>query len=97
MIPKSAPKRSKINTAADITLLIRQMAETGLVGASIPQALNRNQPANVSIGVGNSVQSPPDIINNQSSDQFYNDTRNQRQQLQPDILVPRPPPAPTDR
>jgi protein involved in polysaccharide export with SLBB domain len=75
LIPKQAPKRGKLATASDIALLIRQIAETGLVAASIPQTVQPNHPANVNIGLGNSVQSPPDIINNQAPDLFYRDTK----------------------
>ena len=81
LIPKKAPSRSALNKASDITLLIRQMAETGLIGASIPQTFAPNHPANVNIGVNPSNQTPPDIINNNSSDQFYNDARQNQQQL----------------
>ena len=87
LIPKKAPSRSALNKASDITLLIRQMAETGLIGASIPQTFAPNHPANVNIGVNPSNQTPPDIINNNSSDQFYNDARqNQQQLLQQNLL-----------
>jgi protein involved in polysaccharide export with SLBB domain len=75
LVPKKPPSRSALAKTSDIALLIRQFAEVGLVGASIPQTFAPNHPANVSIGVGNSNQSPPDIINNNSSEQFYRDQR----------------------
>jgi hypothetical protein len=73
LIPKIPPKRGKLSTASDVTLLIRQIAEAGLVGATIPAAAKRN--ANVAIGVNPSNQTPPDIITSQTPEQFYNDTR----------------------
>lgn len=76
LVPKKPPSRSNLATASDVALLIRQFAEVGLVGATIPQALSPMHPANVNLGVGNSNQSPPDIINNNSSEQFYSDQRN---------------------
>ena len=58
-----------------LALLIRQFAETGLVGATIPQALQRGHPANVNVGINPSNQTPPDIINNVSSETFYKDQK----------------------
>jgi protein involved in polysaccharide export with SLBB domain len=73
LIPKIPPKRGKISQATDVALLIRQIAEAGLVGATIPQATSRT--AQVSVGLNPSNQTPPDIISNQSPEQFYNDVR----------------------
>ncbi|HLX62648.1 MAG TPA: SLBB domain-containing protein [Planctomycetota bacterium] len=73
LIPKAPPKRDKIREFADIALLVRQFAEAGLVGATIPQATSRT--AQVQVGLNPTNQTPPDIINNQAPEQFYNDTR----------------------